>query len=136
MSRSVTEPALTPGDPHVGALDDAEGVVHLDLVGVGVVGAGGRGEAGDRGGEQAEDQRDPPHGPGCTSLGSQSPGSPSVSAPPSVNGTESSAGSMSPSGRSLPPGQRRVLPVSSAAASSVGGQRVEQVRDAAGTARR
>ncbi len=66
MSRSVTSPGVDAGDPHVGPGHEAEGVVHLDLVGVRVVGAGGRREPGDRGGDQREDECDPPHGPGST----------------------------------------------------------------------
>ena len=53
-------------DPHVRARDETERVVHLDLVRVRVVGAGGRREHGDRGGDQGEDEGDPPHGPGST----------------------------------------------------------------------
>ena len=131
-SRSVTSPALTPAIRTSEPVDEPERVVHLDLVGVRVVGPGRGREHGDRGGDQREDEGDPPHGPGGTWLGSQVPGSPLVSAPPSVNGTEWSDGSMSLTGRSLPPGQRWVLPVESAAASSLGAQRLAEIGAAAG----
>src|SRR5262249_53891869 len=87
---------VDPGDAHVGALDDAERVVELDVVGVRVVRARARRHprAGG-GGEQDDDQGDPPHGPVGTSLGSHE------SAPLSVNGVEPSPGS-----RSFDPGQR------------------------------
>ena len=79
---------------------------------------------------------DPPHGPGATWVGSQSPGSPSVSAPPSVNGTEPSPGSMSVTGRSLRArAARGCCRCRARPSSSVGVERVEQVGQAAGAER-
>ena len=67
-----------PGDPDLLALDQETGVVEdrADLVDV-VVAAGGRadGENRDRGSDGEQYGRDPPHGPGGTSVGSHSPSS-------------------------------------------------------------
>ena len=65
------------GDPHLRALDDAEGVVQLDLVGVRVVGAGGRASqptaapSGEQGVAMSASRL---MGPGGTWVGSQSSG--------------------------------------------------------------
>src|SRR5215208_2431896 len=85
-------------DPQVGALDDAEGVVHLDVVRVRVVRTGHGRQPGGEAYEQGYEERDPSHGPTGTWEGSQ------ARVPLSVNGVE-----LSPGSRSLAPGQRARL---------------------------
>ena len=126
-------------DPHVRALDDPERVVHLDLV---ACGCRRRRRSSARPADGGDDQ----DSDATVAIrlmarlhvwsGSHSPGRPSVSAPPSVNGTESSDGSRSLTGRSLPPGQRRSGRWSSDCELLLGGERLEQVRQAARQPRR
>ena len=62
MSRLGDGARLDAGDPQLRALDQAEGVEELGLVGLVVVGAGGRDDHRAGGEQGAEDERDPPHG--------------------------------------------------------------------------